>query len=88
MLSYWVEFAGTFTPKRKSQVGRNRSLIGKAHEAKEARRTLLGLRPGHDADVTVNFLAYTTTLKNLASSASLRHFFFALKTNRLAAVLG
>jgi hypothetical protein len=30
---------------------------GQAHEEKGTRQTLLGLRPGHDVDVTVNFLA-------------------------------
>ena len=43
--------------KAQSQVGRNISLIETPHEAKETRRTLLVLRPGHDLDVTVNFLA-------------------------------
>jgi hypothetical protein len=30
---------------------------GEAHEEKGTRQTLLGLCPGHDVDVTVNFLA-------------------------------
>jgi len=50
------EFAGTFRPKRNHKlVGTSRS--GKAHEEKKTHQTLLGLRPGHDVDVTVNFLA-------------------------------
>ncbi len=32
------------------------SLIGMAHEKKETPRTLLGMRPGHEVDVAVNFL--------------------------------
>jgi hypothetical protein len=32
------------------------SLPGEAHEAKETLQTLLGMRPGHDVDVAVNFL--------------------------------
>ena len=44
-------------PSANDKSCRNISLIGKAHEEKEIRQALLGLRPGHDVDVTVNFLA-------------------------------
>src|SRR5258708_35211904 len=54
--------------KTRSQVGRNISLIKRANEEKETRQTLLELRSGHDADVTVNVLAKITTSQNLASS--------------------
>jgi len=32
-------------------------LIGKAHKRTDTRQHLAGLRPGHDVDVTVKFLA-------------------------------
>ena len=43
--------------KAQSQAGRNISLIGKAHEEKEARQNSLGARAGHYVDVPVKFLA-------------------------------
>jgi hypothetical protein len=48
---------GPETRPAQSQVGLNISLMGKAHEQKETRPTLLGLHQSYDVDVTVNFLA-------------------------------
>ncbi len=66
-------------------------LPGTAADARVVRfkhEICLGRCPGHDFDVTVNFLAKITTSRNVASSCPPPPFCFLLKTKRLAAVRG